>query len=300
MLQSGREYKVGDYRYGFNGKENDDEVKGEGNYQDYGMRIYDPRLGRFISVDPISKEYPELTPYQFASNRAIDGVDQDGLEYKSAANWAQLNIANHTFGWDDVSTASDMIPFRKLRKPNWREIVGKYLYCATSTSLAYAQGNSKIADYLATHKFETNRIAGQLAFFTKYKTPNNYLIAPKDVVKADRGDLLFIQDPTLNTQGSGHVAILANATRMKAKGFTVNVYTTNAGVSTDPNKESNTVGEAIYYFEKLDEGKYRLAIKYYKNTDNNSWLQKDMRSHNLMLQGFGRVEEEKIDKNKPK
>lgn len=43
-----------DYRYGFNGKENDNDVKGiEGSQQDYGMRIYDPRLGRFLSVDPV-------------------------------------------------------------------------------------------------------------------------------------------------------------------------------------------------------------------------------------------------------
>ncbi|WP_316824684.1 RHS repeat-associated core domain-containing protein [Pedobacter miscanthi] len=69
------------YRYGFNGKENDNEVKGQGNQQDYGMRIYDPRIAKFLSVDPISNEYPELTPYQFASNRPIDGIDQDGLEY---------------------------------------------------------------------------------------------------------------------------------------------------------------------------------------------------------------------------
>jgi RHS repeat-associated protein len=72
------------YRYGFNGKENDNEVKGEGNQQDYGMRIYDPRLGKFLSVDPLTKEYPELTPYQFASNRTIDGIDLDGLEYTTA------------------------------------------------------------------------------------------------------------------------------------------------------------------------------------------------------------------------
>jgi RHS repeat-associated protein len=50
------------YRYGFNGKENDNEVKGEGGQQDYGMRIYDPRLGKFLSVDPLAKEYPMLTP----------------------------------------------------------------------------------------------------------------------------------------------------------------------------------------------------------------------------------------------
>jgi RHS repeat-associated protein len=68
------------YRYGFNGKENDSEVKGAGNQQDYGMRIYDPRLGRFLSVDPITKNYPELTPYQFASNTPIQAIDLDGLE----------------------------------------------------------------------------------------------------------------------------------------------------------------------------------------------------------------------------
>lgn len=70
----------GGYRYGFNGKENDNEIKGEGNQQDYGFRIYDPRIGRFLSEDPLTKSYPELTPYQFASNSPIQGADFDGLE----------------------------------------------------------------------------------------------------------------------------------------------------------------------------------------------------------------------------
>ncbi|MFN5647868.1 MAG: RHS repeat-associated core domain-containing protein, partial [Sphingobacteriales bacterium] len=68
------------YRYGFNGKENDSEVKGEGNQQDYGMRIYDPRLGRFLSEDPLSQSYPWYTPYQFAGNKPIKFVDLDGTE----------------------------------------------------------------------------------------------------------------------------------------------------------------------------------------------------------------------------
>ncbi len=83
MQMPGRVFSSGSYRYGFNGKENDNDVKGNGNQQDYGMRIYDPRLGRFLSVDPLTKNYPMLTPYQFASNRPIDGLDLDGLEYMS-------------------------------------------------------------------------------------------------------------------------------------------------------------------------------------------------------------------------
>ena len=81
MIMPGREFSSGGYRFGFNGKENDDEVKGvAGSQQDYGMRIYDARLGRFLSVDPIANDYPQLTPYQFASNTPIRAIDLDGLE----------------------------------------------------------------------------------------------------------------------------------------------------------------------------------------------------------------------------
>ena len=72
------------YKYGFNGKENDNEVKGSGNQQDYGARIYDPRLGRFLSVDPRIRSYPMLTTYQFSSNMPISATDLDGLEAKAA------------------------------------------------------------------------------------------------------------------------------------------------------------------------------------------------------------------------
>jgi RHS repeat-associated protein len=68
------------YRFGFNGKENDNGVKGLGNQQDYGMRFYDPRVGRFLSVDPLTKGYPELTPYQYGSNNPVQNIDLDGLE----------------------------------------------------------------------------------------------------------------------------------------------------------------------------------------------------------------------------
>src|SRR5437868_1691498 len=91
MEMPGRSYTAtSSYRYGFNGKENDNEVKGEGNQQDYGMRIYDPRLARFFSVDPFAKKYSELTPYQFASNSPIAGIDLDGLEFYYTASGALL------------------------------------------------------------------------------------------------------------------------------------------------------------------------------------------------------------------
>lgn len=90
----GRIFASSTYRYGFNGKEKDDEIKGNANQQNYGMRISDPRLGRFLSVDPLTKKYPELTPYQFASNTPIWGIDWDGLEVRV---YTETTNVGHTF-----------------------------------------------------------------------------------------------------------------------------------------------------------------------------------------------------------
>ncbi len=69
------------YRYGFNGKELDKSNEfGTANVYDYGFRIYNPSIGRFLSVDPLTRSYAELTPYQFASNTPIMAIDLDGLE----------------------------------------------------------------------------------------------------------------------------------------------------------------------------------------------------------------------------
>ncbi|MBO9154071.1 RHS repeat domain-containing protein [Chitinophaga sp. GCM10012297] len=75
------------YRYGFNGKENDNEIKGEGNQQDYGFRIYDPRIGKFLSVDPLTAQYAYYTPYQFAGNKPIWATDLDGAEENTSSTY---------------------------------------------------------------------------------------------------------------------------------------------------------------------------------------------------------------------
>jgi RHS repeat-associated protein len=68
------------YRYGFNDKEKDDAIEGAGNDYDYGDRMYDARLGRFLSVDPMTDEFAWWTPYQFAGNSPIWAKDLDGDE----------------------------------------------------------------------------------------------------------------------------------------------------------------------------------------------------------------------------
>jgi RHS repeat-associated protein len=78
MPMPGRTFKSDRYRFGFNGMEKDDEVKGKGNSLDFGARIYDSRLGRWLSTDPLEKQFPSESPYSFAGNNPIYYIDKDG------------------------------------------------------------------------------------------------------------------------------------------------------------------------------------------------------------------------------
>jgi RHS repeat-associated protein len=86
-------FSINSYKYGFNGKEHDDEVnENSGDYVLYTYRIQDTRLGRFLSVDPLSDKFPNLSSYQFASNSPIENIDIDGLEAGSKSFAATMGI----------------------------------------------------------------------------------------------------------------------------------------------------------------------------------------------------------------
>ncbi|MBS1613786.1 MAG: hypothetical protein JST49_13275 [Bacteroidetes bacterium] len=79
MAMDGRKYSPTNYRYGFNGKEKDDEVKvHDGTSYDFGARIYDPRIGRWLSVDKAATHYAPISPYILSLNNPIIFRDRDG------------------------------------------------------------------------------------------------------------------------------------------------------------------------------------------------------------------------------
>ncbi|KUJ59229.1 hypothetical protein AR687_24230 [Flavobacteriaceae bacterium CRH] len=86
MLVPNPDKPKSEYRYGFQGQEKDDEIKGgEGNSLNYAFRMHDPRIGRFFAVNPLEAKYPFYSPYQFSGNRLIDMVELEGLEPRQAA-----------------------------------------------------------------------------------------------------------------------------------------------------------------------------------------------------------------------
>jgi RHS repeat-associated protein len=68
------------YRYGFQGQEKDDELKGEGNSYDFGARLYDSRVGRWFAPDKMEGKYPSYSTYSAFGNMPLFFVDKDGNE----------------------------------------------------------------------------------------------------------------------------------------------------------------------------------------------------------------------------
>jgi len=71
-------------RWGYQGQEREDGGEyGERTHYAYRYRIHNAALGRFISVDPLVRDYPWNSPYAFSENRLLDAVELEGLEART-------------------------------------------------------------------------------------------------------------------------------------------------------------------------------------------------------------------------
>ncbi|MFK7002165.1 alpha/beta hydrolase family protein, partial [Flavobacterium oreochromis] len=91
-----------DYRYGFQGQEKDDQIKGEGNSLNYTFRMHDPRVGRFFALDPLAPKYPHNSPYAFSENKVIAHIELEGSESVSFTEKDGVNnLVIVNFGYDN-------------------------------------------------------------------------------------------------------------------------------------------------------------------------------------------------------
>jgi RHS repeat-associated protein len=146
MLQPGM-YKEGDttYRFGFNGMLRDDDVtdklstgppvdEGRGNSYDFGARMYNPRVTRFFSLDPLRQLYTSISPFSFALNTPINAIDPEGKN---------VILIIYTVKEGDVGHAAiaveNYISVQKNVMENGKEVT-KTIYEGTGTYTFYELG----------------------------------------------------------------------------------------------------------------------------------------------------------------
>lgn len=217
-LMPNRSFSSSDYRYGFNGQEKDDEIKGSGNSLDFGERIYDPRLGRFLSVDKLTGSYPWWSPYAFAGNTPIQAIDLDGLEIY----YAQSGQVIGTYG---TST--------EIRVLNENQV-------ATATTEFAAYTNALKTDPAATNTYlGSGAVTGSVAFA-------DYFTAVSDVID---GTLVNYIKNVRNCNACARKQVTDAGVTLSGGAINTIVDATK-----DPLLSADPIGGAIYIQTQLNKG----------------------------------------------
>ncbi len=162
MLLPGRKGSTSDYRYGFQGQELDNEIKGEGNSLNYKYRMHDSRVGRFFAVDPLFRQYPHYTPYSFSGNKVISHRELEGLEE------AITTFGFETDGKSKVKyvSADLIVDETKARKEIIRIDLNNIVYEANSyqTLLGRDDRNNEVGDFSNIRNLSDKDLSGFIGY----------------------------------------------------------------------------------------------------------------------------------------
>ena len=187
----------------------------------YGFRYYAAWLCRFVSVDPLQFEYPQLTPYNYAGNKSVTHIDIDGLQSTGDEKRNQIKEVGGGQYFDgiqifdeavvygnipethkaDVSGAIDIGDYTLLphySKMNGKDMVSYYTatyYDGDESSLQYVVGPGQVDEFKACvdefefvpdSLFETNENRTAIEWY-------------KDITNEEEAMNDFFNNPSLST-----------------------------------------------------------------------------------------------------
>ncbi len=196
----GRNFNSKEYRFGFNGKEKDDETYGEGNEYDFGDRIYSPRLGRWLSVDPLQKKYSWLTPYHFTANNPILYVDKDGRDYGVIVDHKTRTI---TVTATYYTTAANQNEAQSAVN-HWNGQSGKFAYEVKNgdKTIQYNIKYELKVDATSTSNIQAQEKAVADNTGNQYRECTNCGINPKNAAETGDGEIIRV-DPSKKAASTG-------------------------------------------------------------------------------------------------
>ncbi|WP_339869279.1 RHS repeat-associated core domain-containing protein [uncultured Algoriphagus sp.] len=235
MEMAGRTESAG-YRYGFNGKEQDSPgMGGGGNTYDYGFRIYNPKVAKFLSVDPLAREFPWNSTYAFAENDVIRSIDLDGLEKLIATKETAPFITNFI----QILNSDDVLV---------REVAGP---------ISKKELREKVHTYFVRNKIFPYSVSSR---------SNGATLRPKDVQKMvqditeyDTGDKRKFHSPKINRDKKFFEDAGLNFNVIKEKidnGIQISIVVLNRGRS-EEQQELTLLHEAYQHLKKLNDSDFK-------------------------------------------
>jgi RHS repeat-associated protein len=212
----GDDYSNDSYRFGFNGQEKDNEVKGEGNSLHFGARIYDSRLGRWLSIDPMQKKYPNWSPYNFCMNTPLKLKDANGQDVDVAIDDKSIIVSQTVYitgpGASDLArdanNAFKEFASTALEKRTYTDVNCKVY--EVQIKMNFVEATQADVDRITSAKNEAAgegliTIGSDGRAHAGYGTPPNYLSGTYNIVKGETGKDMKLSD---GDRSSGNMAMM--------------------------------------------------------------------------------------------
>ncbi|MBI3134275.1 MAG: hypothetical protein HYZ14_06315 [Bacteroidetes bacterium] len=172
MEMPGRSGSIQDYRFAYSGKEKMDELSGSGNSYDFGARMYNPRLLRWMSADPKEIDFPHISTYSFCFNNPIYFQDPDGKAPEPPIIWVK-----NEKGSKNIYTFATGFKYQK--GDNYFDV---FAHSTRKKIIAYNSSGTKVI----------------------VKTPEQFValmceVSPEFAAAMERGDLITVKLHACNT-----------------------------------------------------------------------------------------------------
>jgi RHS repeat-associated protein len=152
--------------------EADDEVKGEKNSYDFGARMYDPRIGRWLSRDALAGKYAPISPYVFVGNMPVIAIDPDGKRIiilnKEALDAIKLTLTPQESSFVEIDKNGEINHEKLIEGLN---SIGLEKVGSNFNSLLEISKSSDIVEVSVSQTYE--RVSGEISFPSEVQNDYN-------------------------------------------------------------------------------------------------------------------------------
>jgi RHS repeat-associated protein len=283
----GRNYSVGEkgYRFGFNGKEKDDEVKGEGNSYSFTNRISDSRLGIYLSPDKLATKYPMNSPYSLMANNPILFIDQDGNENVIYLVLADNSIspqqakeiaAKATENYKSMGVKTEVVFFAGKFDAT------KYIALHSTDAVAVVGNTKSVAEKISTFNKEHGAFVSDTKVFGEKSIDKTKKSTPTPEVSEFRGNTIAVSTSCLSSfikgtdlslvevaaysinHGRGHNSLMNHSGDAQKYGPNQQIYDGSLNMPPSPN--------LMHYSVPNSKAEMKEAIKSPNNNSNDPSL----------------------------